>query len=341
MKKQFFIAIDGGTSTTRLTLLENGTVKHRIRKPIGAGNTAVTGSVSPLCTAVREGLSALLSEAGITYDALAGIGASGMITSELGLYPLAHIPAPAGREALARGAVSVSLPDICPLPITFIPGVKTIPDMRGIPADEVLFSSDMMRGEETEVFGLLDGLGLHGPLTVLLPGTHNKIIMIDEEDRIVSFVTTMSGELNALCREHSILRAAFAEKTLPKTVDENALLLGYRTAEELGMTAALFKTRILANAYGCEIGVLSSFLAGVLYQPDVRLLKEKYPSGTVLIGGGEPMRSALACLVREICGTEPVLPADALAADAAALGIYGILSEKQGDAAKTDEISAK
>ena len=57
----------------------------------------------------------------LTPDSLAGIFASGMICSELGIHCVAHIPAPADISTLAKACVTVTIPEITPLiPITFI-----------------------------------------------------------------------------------------------------------------------------------------------------------------------------------------------------------------------------
>jgi len=65
-----------------------------------------------------------------------------------------------------------------------------------------------MRGEETQVFGwlALRPQRSSGPRLVIHPGTHAKWVLI-EGDRIVRFVTVMTGELFAVLRRHSVLRS--------------------------------------------------------------------------------------------------------------------------------------
>ncbi len=62
-----------------------------------------------------------------------------------------------------------------------------------------------MRGEEVQILGALDALGIdHG--IFVLPGTHSKWAVV-EDGRICQFHTFMTGEVFGLMRRHSILAA--------------------------------------------------------------------------------------------------------------------------------------
>src|SRR5262249_43085685 len=77
------------------------------------------------------------------------IVAAGMLSSEVGLVAVPHVPAPAGLEELARASGFVSLPEVDDRPILVVPGVRT-------PAGEGpdgWFEADVMRGEECETLG--------------------------------------------------------------------------------------------------------------------------------------------------------------------------------------------
>ena len=62
---------------------------------------------------------------------------------------------------------------------------------------------DVMRGEETQVFGALQILGL-SDARLVLPGTHSKWVAV-KDHQITDFSTWMTGEFYALLRQHSIL----------------------------------------------------------------------------------------------------------------------------------------
>src|SRR5262249_33993231 len=62
---------------------------------------------------------------------------------------------------------------------------------------------DVMRGEETQIFGALaDGATARG--VYVLPGTHSKWAVVDAGG-VETFATFMTGELYAVLRQHSIL----------------------------------------------------------------------------------------------------------------------------------------
>lgn len=70
--------------------------------------------------------------------------------------------------------------------------------------------ADVMRGEETQIAGLLAGdQGFKG--VICLPGTHTKWAWV-EGGKITKFSTHMTGELFSLLAENSVLRHTIASK---------------------------------------------------------------------------------------------------------------------------------
>src|SRR5690606_35717256 len=122
----------------------------------GAKDTAVDGTTVKVETALRELLEAARSGTGMAPEAII---CSGMITSNMGLFELPHLPAPAGPEDTARGMVQRSFPEISAVPLTFVPGVKSLPGPDGLAG---LATGDVLRGEEAEIVGLREALGLAG-----------------------------------------------------------------------------------------------------------------------------------------------------------------------------------
>ena len=97
-------------------------------------------------------------------------------------------------------------------------------------------SVDVMRGEEVQVFGVLE---LYPDATkICLPGTHSKWVTV-EDGQIVSFKTYMTGDLfHALCEE-SIFKTQIASREF----DKESFLAGCRLAEEGNDLQDLFKLR--------------------------------------------------------------------------------------------------
>ena len=80
---------------------------------------------------------------------------------------------------------------------------------------------DVMRGEETQVFGALDADAARAPAQAtdwVLPGTHSKWVQV-RADEIVAFRTYLTGELYAVLSEHSILGRLFARGAGPDAAD--------------------------------------------------------------------------------------------------------------------------
>lgn len=80
-----YITIDGGTTNTRVYVVADGEIRETARLSIGAKD-----GKAALIPALREVLAAMLEK----YPATHRVIASGMITSERGLYELPHISAP-------------------------------------------------------------------------------------------------------------------------------------------------------------------------------------------------------------------------------------------------------
>lgn len=82
-------------------------------------------------------------------------------------------------------------------------------DIFVVPGLRTLESDDVMRGEETQILGFLDGSpDFTG--TICLPGTHSKWCQLSC-GKIAGFQTEMTGELFELLSKNSVLRDAITE----------------------------------------------------------------------------------------------------------------------------------
>jgi 2-dehydro-3-deoxygalactonokinase len=72
--------------------------------------------------------------------------------------------------------------------------------------------ADVMRGEETQIAGLLSKLSAAQPFDgmICLPGTHSKWAQI-EADKVTQFATFLTGELFALLGQQSVLRFSVSD----------------------------------------------------------------------------------------------------------------------------------
>ena len=201
--KKYRIFLDVGTSNSRVYIIdESSTLTACEKAPTGAGSTTVTGNNEKLKQTLKSLLEKALQSAGLTFADILYIVSYGMIGSELGLKETPYCQGPANARLLAKHTESISLPEIAPLPIHIIPGIKTQPPDSQTPLD-----SDIMRGEEVEALGILSALPSSKQHTrlIILPGTHTKFVLAGSPHEITHSATSMTGELLTALTQHTIL----------------------------------------------------------------------------------------------------------------------------------------
>lgn len=157
---------------------------------------------------------------------------AGMIGSRQGWREAAYVPCPATAAAIAERIIRFETARGRPMAI--VPGLV----VRSAERD-----GDVIRGEETQMIGLVDGRpGLSG--TVILPGTHSKWATIDT-GAITGFQTYMTGELFDLLSRVSFLRHSVADAGGDLSASPDFALAVERTARDgLPFLGALFSVRV-------------------------------------------------------------------------------------------------
>ena len=245
-----YITIDGGTTNTRISLVVDKKIVDTLKFNVGA--KAGIDDELLLRKTVKNGITTILSKNNMIEDDVFRILASGMITSEFGLYKLEHIPTPAGINELKNAMTKVVLEDISKIPFVFMCGVKTNCDS--------LKNADMMRGEETELMGVIgDG---DEECLYIFPGSHSKIIHTDKIGRIDNFWTGLTGEMISAISKNTILRDSVNLENV--NLLDDFLLEGYNYCKYNGMNDALFKVRVLKNIFNWNYDQIYSFFLGVI-----------------------------------------------------------------------------
>ena len=182
MDQSIVIVGDWGGSRLRLWLRQGKSVIHRRDGP---GVTALTES--PEKTFLD--LVGDWREARPEHAMLCG-----MVGSRMGWIEAPYAPCPATPAEVAASAVCIEADG---LPVRITPGLSCINPLGG---------PDVMRGEETQIFGALslDAALRAGRHLLVLPGTHNKWVVV-EDGRIVTFLTAPVGETFALLKARSTL----------------------------------------------------------------------------------------------------------------------------------------
>lgn len=279
-----YITIDGGTTNTRITLTNGRERLDAVKLDIGA-RKSIDGN-DLLKAEIKRAIEAILDRNSISENDVVCILASGMITSEFGLCHLEHIKAPAGIRELHDGIERRFLGEITEIPFAFIRGVKL--------DSESFEDFDVMRGEETELMGIIRDE--REMCIYILPGSHSKIIKVDDDGRITDFSTMMTGEMIGALANQTILKDAVDLEI--SEINSEYLLMGYDYTEKAGINKALFKTRILKNFQGREKAEVYNFFLGTVLHGEIKRIIEN-EAKTVVLGGKKQIKNAMAEILKK------------------------------------------
>lgn len=280
------IGVDWGTSNLRvMRIAEGGAVLDNRSDPRGAGGLAPDQFHDVLQEVAGDwliqGLPVLIS---------------GMAGARGRWREMAYLPCPAGVADLATAVAS---PDDAPH-VCIVPGVAVFADGR---------LQDVVRGEETQVFGL----DAPDDAVVVGPGTHSKWIRT-AGGRITGFRTFMTGELFAAIRKGTILGADMRDPG----VDDDAFAAGVeRALRDPAVTAALFSVRVEGLAGRLSPVSSADYLSGLLIGAEVAAQIDVNPRPVILIGAEVLCRRYAAALA--LGGFHDVRIADGAAATARGL----------------------
>jgi 2-dehydro-3-deoxygalactonokinase len=270
---ELLYCIDMGTTNCRVFLTEGRRIWARADASFGVRDVDRGRSPGHL----REKLEALIAEAsqkaksyGLTTMPSYAVGA-GMLTSPQGLLEIPHLPAPVSEEELARHMQPVSPRLAGEIELILAPGVRTGSLSTGL---EAALHSDLMRGEETLVAGLLATGRMPANAALLNLGSHWKWIWVDEQKRIARSRTALTGELIHVTQSHTLL-ASGLPKNRPSTLHEDWLERGGREARQSGLSRALFCVRLLEQAGQGSPEERLSFLYGAFLEMELIALRQE------------------------------------------------------------------
>jgi 2-dehydro-3-deoxygalactonokinase len=229
----------------------------------------------------------------------------GMAGARQGWLEAPYLDAPANLNGLSKGAVRPGGADKRFAP-RILPGV----------CQRQAGHEDVMRGEETQLLGLLAlQSGFEG--TAILPGTHSKWVEI-RDGRIIRFSSAMTGEFYEVLSQHSVLRHSFVGETLgPETENGVSEGLDAGLAHPELLSALAFRTRAAALLSGKAPDWCSGYLSGLLVGAEIGGHRDWLTGGVVpLIGSARFQRMYGAALRR--------VGVDSVAVDASDATIAGL-----------------
>jgi 2-dehydro-3-deoxygalactonokinase len=285
-----WIAVDWGTSNVRAWGVgADGDIHFMRESPEGMGKLQpgdYLGVLDRLVTDELEGRSAT--------DVLI----CGMAGARQGWREAKYLEAPTRLDALLSGAVAPE-------------GTQPKYTVRILPGICQRDGEDVMRGEETQLLGLLSMRpSYEGP--VIMPGTHSKWVEIIE-GRVERFSTAMTGELYEALSTATVLRHSLNGELMgPATEDGVWAGMGAGLDNPELLTSLLFRTRAAALLSGKGPDWCSGYLSGLLVGTEVASHRDWIEGGAIpVIGSARLGRIYSAAFNRIGVGAEPIDAAEA------------------------------
>jgi 2-dehydro-3-deoxygalactonokinase len=263
------IAIDWGTTSFRAYRLDDATGAVREQRQARAGLLSCNGQFGAVLERQIAGWDDRL------------VVMAGMVGSRSGWREVPYVPCPAALHDIAAALCELDADALPGRRVVIAPGVSQ-------PGGEDGAAPDVMRGEETQLLGLMDLLEGDGPHLVCLPGTHSKWVHLTRQ-RILRLRTAMTGELYALLRRHSLLAAlmpAATGDTAEDGDDAESFARGVAaSALDGGLLHHLFGVRTQGLFAQLEGAKAPSYLSGLLIGHELRALLPAGAATVHLIGG--------------------------------------------------------
>lgn len=285
--KNYLLGCDWGTSSFRLRLI-NSQDQQLISEIISQEGVASTFTAwkkagEPRGIAreqffrqqLKKQISLLCDKVGFSLDGITLV-ISGMASSSIGMdeVPYARLPFPADGSQASIKRLDTQ-PDF-PHDIFLISGVRS--------------QHDVMRGEETQLIGLLtlDDIGhyLKKDTILVFPGTHSKHIYIQNQ-QVTDFQTFMTGEVFNLMSHDSILKDSVetsASVVFSKS-ELDAFKSGIREGDSTSILNSLFRVRTNQLLDKLTKRQNALYLSGLLIGNELKSLVDKQNWQLILCSG--------------------------------------------------------
>jgi len=275
----FYATIDCGTTNSRIYIVDiDGNVFSKAAKNVGVKDTAINGSNVILKNGIIELFQEVLKSSNLDIGQIKLILSSGMITSELGLKEIPHLWAPCKVDDLAKNINKVDNMDISGngLPVYFVPGIKNKFNPRKI-SSKYVDSLDFMRGEETQVAGILKLAVSSFPLLIVVLSSHTKFISIDSNGTIIGSLTTMSGQLYDAVVNHTFVGKSIFDDNKKKNIPFNSEAVidnALRCIKESGLVRSLMFPRFMDVLLDTDWRERKLFLDTLIAAEDLKILPQ-------------------------------------------------------------------
>ena len=289
MAQTHFLAGDWGTSRLRLTLFADD----------GRGPRSIETRHGPGVKDTEDFEAVFVALADSLWPGKDTISAylAGMAGSNIGWRETAYAPCPVSADALMEHGVELNVRD--KYRVFIAPGATCM---------NFFGCRDVMRGEETQIIGMLGDSAIgSGRRLLCLPGTHAKWALV-ENGALLRFETSLQGELFDVLSRHTILTKGAEPSSRPPAVTdafERAVVL-LRDQPQLTLSQSLFMTRSLCLFEELKKEEARDFLSGLTIAADARDVPPRFleHDGIELpiILVGDPALTRLYARALQLCG---------------------------------------
>lgn len=286
----YLLCCDWGTSFFRLQLMDMETYHciHEIHSPIGVAGTfdkwreagETEGRELFFRRLLREQIERLA--AAVSADLInVPVVISGMASSSIGMAQVPYATLPFSVEGHQAGVRHFDAQPDFPHDMLLVSGVRS--------------EDDVMRGEETQLIGLIALLDLSGhhltDAVCIFPGTHSKHLRLKNR-ALVQFDTYMTGEIFDLMTKQSILKDSVAINRLSdfSSVTIRAFQEGVRQSVSSFFLKDLFKIRTNQLFDKLTKAENTFYLSGLLIGHELNHLIDTPDQALVLCCGSNLLR---------------------------------------------------
>jgi len=334
---KYFAVIDCGTTNSRVYLLDkNQQIIKKDSRKVGVRDTALHGTRDILRMGLKELIEETVFSAGLSIKDISFAITSGMITSEIGLLEIPHLWAPVSIDDLASHIKIVQDLEIFPLdiPLYFIRGVKnyfpkdtTYKDIRKI---------DFMRGEETQVAGLLSIYpDLKLPVVVIVLSSHTKYIYINEDKQICGSLTTLSGQMYEAIKKNTFIGKSIKKDENKKNnnyFNTDIIDISYDSVRNAGFLRTLMMPRFMEVLLKTTSYERELFFNAAISTEDLKVTKEfslfnfSLINNNFILVGHKNRCEILNYMLKEYCGVKNKIKMIYKKGDINKLSIEGAIS---------------
>ena len=287
-----FLSCDWGTSSFRLKLVDAGTLRTVADVQNDSGIISTNENWRKIdkdqsrflfyASVISSAISTLEKKVGHSLSGVPVI-LSGMASSSLGMVQLPYKQLPFRTDGSDLNVERIKTSKEFGHDVFIISGVCS--------------TTDVMRGEETQLVGSVEG-NSDADAIYILPGTHSKHIVVNG-GVARDFKTYMTGEIFSLLSKNSTLSEAVTETSGDsKDTNVEAFAEGVRNSQNSNILNSLFRTRARFLLDKLKPESNRSYLSGLLIGSEVRdLLKGKTEKIVVVSSGmGDHYKVAMQTL---------------------------------------------